>query len=318
MAMGSHVLATDESSFVINNPKRGLALDPIGLSYTLPRLGQEFRQPSAPFPVGAILALTGYEADAADMVETGLATHYIQTFRNVAPLERILSELPSWEQQKLIKPDKTWYTGKSSSLEDSQTTDINAPFRNVSISHYLQAMSIYDAAGQELSNTPSEDEAEFWQTEDPSLVLHEDRGRAYGDRTSMLVNIAATMTFFDQEKTVVGIMERLKGITHRPAHDEEEKEALNIAKGLLAGMESASPLALLAVHRLMEMGKGKMESLEQCMEREARVQLNLMMHQDFQQWAKSGMSEGSFKGWKHKKVKDVANDEVEELFQEIK
>jgi hypothetical protein len=40
------------------------------------------------------------------------------------------------------------------------------------------------------------------------------------------------------------------------------------------------------------------------------------MHSDFEQWAKSGLAEGSFRGWKHKRVKDVTADEVESLFQD--
>ena len=76
--MSSYVMATQESSFRVLNPSRGLSLDPVGLSYMLPRLGQEFKQPAAAFKgCGMILGLMEYEADASDMVETGMATNYM-------------------------------------------------------------------------------------------------------------------------------------------------------------------------------------------------------------------------------------------------
>ena len=49
------------------------------MRYFLPRVGHEFDRPckNHSWAVARILALVGYEANAEDMVATGLATHYI-------------------------------------------------------------------------------------------------------------------------------------------------------------------------------------------------------------------------------------------------
>jgi Enoyl-CoA hydratase/isomerase len=98
----AYVIATRESTFAIRHPTRGLALDPVGLSYTLPRLGQEFNQISKFVPVGLMLALTGYQADAFDMVETGLATDYADSANGLSLFEQTLGEIRPWKDQALI------------------------------------------------------------------------------------------------------------------------------------------------------------------------------------------------------------------------
>ncbi|KAL7537563.1 hypothetical protein ACHAWF_007648 [Thalassiosira exigua] len=69
------------TAFRVVNPLRGLALDLVGLSYFLPRVGHELDQPckNHSWVVACILALTGYVANAEDMVATGLATHYVRS-----------------------------------------------------------------------------------------------------------------------------------------------------------------------------------------------------------------------------------------------
>jgi len=314
VAMGSYVLATEYSSFAIRNPLRGLALDPIGLSYILPRLGWEYNQPSANYPVGSILALTGYDADANDMVETGLATHYFDSYAKVGALERSLAELPSWEHQRLVKQPPRTYTGQSIEDAFSEPFDANAKYRNVSVANLMNAMCSFDAAGQELSEAPREDEREFWEFEDPSLVLKDERGRAFGDRESTLLNVAATFQdIFERERSVAGIMERLQEVSVKESADEEEVEVTALAKALLENMNAQSPLALMVVHRLMKLGERSTETLESCMKRELNVQIKLMGYRDFERWAKSGSKEGEFRSWSYDKVTDVTDDEVEEL-----
>jgi hypothetical protein len=77
-----------------------VSLDPVGLSYILPRLGKEFQQAAGIYAdCGIILGLTGYEADAKDIYETSLATHYLESATVLGLLERTLAEI----QQNLLK-----------------------------------------------------------------------------------------------------------------------------------------------------------------------------------------------------------------------
>mmetsp|Transcript_22687 Transcript_22687/g.33582 ORF Transcript_22687/g.33582 Transcript_22687/m.33582 type:complete len:552 (-) Transcript_22687:44-1699(-) len=326
LAMGSYVLATSESKFRIQNPLRGLALDPIGLSYILPRLGWEFQQPSANYPVGLILGLTGYEANESDLVETGLATHFMDSIGKLGSLERALSELTSYEQQKLIREPSKRYGEVNTGGDDSGNNnrgnvsgnyfkggDINVKFRNAAVASLMHAVSAYDAMGQEV--TRASDEKRFLQEEDPSLVLEGERASFFGERESVLLNIAATFqNVFEEETSVEGIMEKMREHASAQVNNEEEEEFVNAAKGVLEGMEAQSPLALSATYKLMTDGKEAKESLETCMERERKVQLRLFEKDDFKNWVKSGAKEGEFKDWKHGSVKEVTRDEVEELF----
>jgi len=312
LAMGSYVLATTDSRFKIMNPLRGLSLDPVGLSYVLPRLGWEFHQPSAHFPVGSVLALTGYEADDSDMIETGLATHFIDSYRKMGTLERSLAELPPYDQQ-ILRKDPIKQYGKTDSNRNRQ--DVNTQYRNVAVANLLDVLCTYDAAGQEFSHVS--DEKVFFAEEDPSLVLQGDKDKYFGDRESLLVNIAATFEdIFKKENTVVGILERLKEHAGVEVKNEEDKELASLAKELVDGMEAQSPLALHSVHKLMNMGKNHDESLESCMERERNVLLKLFEKDDYKNWAASGAVAGEFKDWKHNSVAEVTSDEINELFAE--
>ncbi len=312
LSMGSYVLATSDSRFQILNPSRGLSLDPIGLSYLLPRLGWEYQQPSANYPVGMVLAMTGFEANEGDMVETGLATHFMDSFGKLGSLEAALANLAPYEQQNLLKEPTRRY-GESRTNNRRFQGDINAKFRNRSVAGLLHSFSSYDAMGQEI--TSASDQALFLADEDPSLVLDSERDEMFGDRESILLNIAATFEdVFEKEKTVEGIMERMREYASTEAKDAEAVEFVNVAKELLESMEAQSPLALCATHKLMVDGKKPQESLESCMKREMRVQVKLLEKDDFKNWAESGVKEGEFKGWMHKSVKEVTNDEVSELF----
>jgi len=316
LSMGSYVLATSDSRFKIMNPARGLSLDPIGLSYILPRLGWEFQQPSANYPVGVVLALTGFEANEGDMVETGLATHFMDSFGKLGSVERALANLAPYEQQNLLKEPTRKYgesVGGGAGSKNRFQGDINAKFRNVAVAGLLHSVSLYDAMGQEI--TSASDQATFLADEDPSLVLEGDRDPMFGDRESMLLNVAATFQdAFEKEKSVEGIMARMREYASAEANNEEEIEFVNAAKELLEGMEAQSPLALCATHKLVTVGKEPKETLDSCMKREMRVQLSLFEKEDFKNWAKSGAKEGEFQDWKHKSVKDVTKDEVAELF----
>mmetsp|Transcript_33980 Transcript_33980/g.71467 ORF Transcript_33980/g.71467 Transcript_33980/m.71467 type:complete len:428 (-) Transcript_33980:7-1290(-) len=144
LLMGSYVLATHSTSFRILNPLRGLAFDPIGLSYLLPRMGWEFAQPSREHSIACafILALTGYEANAEDMVATGLATHYVGGPYKLNMLERALSNLNSYENQPLYPAPKKLY-----GRENERKIDRNDEYRNVAVGNVVQYVSEYDAAG---------------------------------------------------------------------------------------------------------------------------------------------------------------------------
>lgn len=305
--MGSYVVATPDTSFRILNPSRGLSFDPIGLSYSLPRLGWEFHQPSAEYSgCGMILALTGMEADASDMMETGLATHYMDSVSTLGMLERSISELPPWDQQGLTKKPPRFY-GQKESGEDT-----NARFRNNSVAHLLFSFSNYTITSGDMFTSR---ESDFTRGEDPTTDL--DNIPWHQDRMSDLVNYAATFDpIFKEEKSVTGILERFREVASRNTMDEEEQAATDAAKDIVSRMEQQSPLSLAIIHRLMEMGSQSGETLDGCMEREAKVQAKLFAMDDFKRWAehtKSGGSSDTFQGWKHKDVKDVSVDEVDEL-----
>ena len=126
LCMGSYMLASPDTCFAILNPSRGLAFDPIGLSFILPRLGQEFEQPVVQYPgAGMILALTGMHANAEDMMETGLATNYIESVSTLGTLERTLGNLLPWNQQAILKEPPRNH-GAPRPKED-----VNAAYRNV-------------------------------------------------------------------------------------------------------------------------------------------------------------------------------------------
>ena len=309
LCMGSYMLASPDTCFAVLNPSRGLAFDPIGLSFILPRLGMEFNQPAANFPgAGMILALTGMHASAEDMMETGLATNYIDSVSTLGTLERTLGDLLPWNQQGLKKKPRRNHG------EPEPKEDVNAAYRNVGVAGVINAFTSYQAAGGEMWGQEKEN---YMPGEDPSLELDPIPWQDY--RQSDLVDFAATFdNIFRQEKTLVGILERFREIASRKTNDREEQEGIDVAKDFLRRIQRRSPLALTAVHRLMQLGSREGETLESCMEREKRVQAKLFGSGDFEAWGNHALTykqsqEPPFADWKHKSVVDVTSDEVEEL-----
>ena len=103
------------------------------------------------------------------------------------------------------------------------------------------------------------------------------------------------------------------------------------AETLVSNMKQRSPLALRTMHRLLQQGAESDETLESCMEREKTSQMRLFSKQggDFVRWAESGKGVGLvgmkgiastmkekeevFSNWNHASVKEVTDDEVEEI-----
>ncbi|CAJ1964353.1 unnamed protein product [Cylindrotheca closterium] len=309
LCMGGYVLATRETSFRILNPSRGLSLDPVGFSYILPRLGWEHEQRSSKYPgCGMILALAGYEASCFDMVETGLATHLVSDSGVLPILERNLAAMNPWGQQGLVQKPKHFYGQRP-------PRDANAQLRNVSIANMIEQMSEHS------SNTSNSFPFDFTVTnhEDPALDTDHVPWDS-GFFSSELVDIAAHYDdIFQQEKTLEGIVERLKEAGASTSENADERMGIQAAKEIVEKMEKQSPLALKVTHQLMKMGGGRLASMENCMEREAHAQLHLFQKPDFQKWAEHVTKHGgeqkapAFEGWQHKSISDVSSGEVDEV-----
>ena len=110
----SYVLVTSDTSLSVRNPSKGLSLDPSGLSFILPRMGWDYDNPASSnddnnpaskysMTAALILSLTGYVADADDLVRTGLATHYLGSSNEIGTLERVLSDLDPWDRQGHVR-----------------------------------------------------------------------------------------------------------------------------------------------------------------------------------------------------------------------
>ena len=309
MCMGGYVLATRETSFRILNPSRGLSLDPVGFSFFLPRLGWEYEQRSAKYPgCGMILALSGYEANCFDMVETGLATHLVSDSDELATLEHNLASIAPWSQQRLVKKPKHFYG-------QAPPRDVNARIRNVTVAHVIEQMA-------EHSVSPSNSfplDFSMTNTEDPAL----DTDHVPWDTgffSSELVDTAAHFNkIFQQEKSLEGIVERLKEAGSKSSGDAEEQRGAEAANHLVECMERQSPLALKVTHQLMKMGSGRLANLEDCMEREAKAQQKLFGRSDFNEWANHVRKHGgetaapTFRGWQHKNIKEVSAEEIDEI-----
>ena len=339
LLMGSYVLATHSTSFKILNPMRGLAFDPIGLSYLLPRIGWEFGQASAPHAAACanLIALCGYGANAEDMVATGLATHYIGGPFKLNMLERALSDINSYEYQAIF-PNPTKLYGDT---EDKP--DVNDPFRNVAVANVIQHLSEYDAAGADeygihLKEELDDETGLFLKDNDPSLTMQEERIQMYGEVVSELVSWAATFGKALSEPTVEGKMERLREIAATKAEFEgregfeEDVMVAEQAQDLVTKMEQRSPLALCVMNELLQKGADEDETMNSCMEREKASQMRLFGKQDgdYARWAESGKGVGlvemnfgncslikdyedSYSGWAHSSVKEVTDDEIKEI-----
>jgi enoyl-CoA hydratase/carnithine racemase len=308
LCMGGFVLATPDTCFKVLNPSKGLSFDPVGLSFVLPRLGWEFKQVSAEYTgCGLILALTGMEANVCDMMETGLATHFVDNVNLVPMLERALGEMPSWEQQGLMPRPKRFYGA------DDNLGDYNAQYRNIGVGNLIHAFCEFNAEGVDLYDG---EEEFFHKGDDPSVDL--DYKSLIVRRESDLVNYAATFDdVFRKEKSVEGIMERLRQIGERQSSDPEEMEGIAVANDLFERMRRQSPLALRVIYALMERGGKRFETLESCIKREKRAQLNLLRHADFDNWAHAQADASHngqpFTGWMYKTAGEVPQDQVEEI-----
>jgi hypothetical protein len=138
--------------------------------------------------------------------------------------------------------------------------------------------------------------------------------------SSHLVDTAAHFDMiFKNEKSVEGIMERLREAGDKKSDDREEQENSRIAKELVVRMQSQSPLALEVIFQLMRMGGFAKATMEKCTEQEINAQLNMYQQSDFKEWAAHVRKHGgetkapAFGGWKHKSVKDVTSDEVDAI-----
>ncbi len=344
LCMGSYVLATEESSLRILNPSRGLSFDPIGYSYILPRLGREFNQESRNYSgCGMILALSGYEANSSDMIETGLATHLIGDSGILPVLEEELTTLPPWNQQGLVRKPRQMYGQNNNRYNQNQQqqqqnylqqqlqsqrptpnqfSDVNGKFRNRSIAHLMSQIS--DVSADSSSDFPF-DFASIYEDgcDDPSLDT-ENVPWDSGFYSSPLVEMAAELDdIFRQENSLEGLIERLKEVAAQSDSNDvadEEFSTPALAKELVDRMERQSPLSLRVVYQLMKMGSSRKATMENCMAREGKAQRKLMKEPDFQNWSahvqKFGGDEAdapAFTGWKHSSVKDVTAEEVDRL-----
>jgi enoyl-CoA hydratase/carnithine racemase len=320
LCMGPYVLATQETSFRILNPSRGLSLDPIGYSYVLPRLGWDYQQASANYPgCGMILALTGYEANSFDMVQTGLATHVASDSGVLPILEEELATMLPWNQQGLTRKPRRFYGQAASTVRD-----VNAQVRNKQLAYVIDQVTDLSA---DPSNEFPFDYAAIYEGSDASLdtdVVPWDSGFY----SSPLVDMAIEFdNIFREEDSLEGLMTRLKEIASSSDDNTTDKEehvlemsTHSVAQNLVERMQAQSPLALRVVHQLMKMGSGRLATMENCMVREAKAQRKLMGRPDFLNWAahvqKHGGNESNaprFGGWQHMDVKSVLADEVDEI-----
>ena len=338
--MGSYVLACQNSNFRILNPLRGLAFDPVGLSFTLPRIGQDFQQASKDYATGCafILALMGFEAGPEDLVSTGLATHYVGGPYKLNHLEHALSELDSHSAQKLRPLPKHLYNQEKNTKLDN----VNKHYKNVAVGNLIQAVSEYDAAGRDeygvYLHEMLDDSGLYVKDIDPSVTMPEERIQMYGNLQSDLVNWAATFSDVFAEDSVEGMLDRLQSVASTKAEMEgrsgdagEDVRVAEQAQILATSMKQRSPLALRVMFELMKRGRVHTETIESCMEREKASQMRLMSKKDgdFERWAGSGKGVGMtemrrtgslrrkkddlFTNWNHSCVSAVTEDEVLEI-----
>ena len=192
--MGRYVVATLNARFQIANPSRGLSFDPVGFSYILPRLGKDYNQSSAKYPVGKILALTGYVANGEDMVATGLATHY-GNWQDLAMLEQTLAQISPYEQQVQDTVERT-KKFKQYALPENKYYD-------AAVANALDAFMAGNAAIRDLGSLGDASLGEY--------------------RESHLVDYAATFQEIFAEDSVEGILDGLKEATSKEGADEDYK-----------------------------------------------------------------------------------------------
>lgn len=282
LCMGRYNLVSAQSSFQVTNPMKGLALDG-GLSFVLPRLA--FRLPfnkKNDLPIDMILALTGYEANCYDMVACGLATHFIGSFRTkAAMLEHELSELSPLNYNDRKEFDKVLHS-IIDAYSSGQTYEDDFLATNI--------LKFDDNDYNDLS----------------TLIDHSQKKQC----TLIDVSIAFKDAF--NEKSVVGILERLKEIQGSSTNQggEEAKVSADFATKFINSMESRSPLAIHACHRLLKEGRRR-QKISESLSQETLVQTKLFNSDDYKSWRTNTAKPNT---WKHKNLMEVTQDEVEELF----
>jgi len=316
LCLSSYMIATEQTHFRISNPSRGLTFDPVGFSFILPRLGEEFKQPCARFKgCGLILGLMGYEASPEDMVETGLATHYMSNPTAVmGMLERTLAQLPPWNQQEYTKKPKRTEEERQrfKYRPPEEVPDHNAQFRNVAVASTIHAFTEYHADGSASWDLITENDEETYPAAyDFDPVPWQD------DRESAVIDYAATFDeIFCSNLGLEGILEGFRDVAGRVTKDPDEQEGIDVAADFVRRLEEQAPLALRVTYKLMHMGKSKRETIESCMKRERVAQARMMAKPDFENWAKAqltGSGSTKFTNWKHQSITDVTEDEVLEI-----
>jgi enoyl-CoA hydratase/carnithine racemase len=308
--MSSFVLATDETCFRIRNLSKGLSFDPVGLSYVLPRLGHQYGQYAQKYiGCGMILGLMGYEADADDMMETGLATNKMNGIGSLGVLEHTLSECPPWERQNIVKDPVRFYGAPPPVL------DHNYDYRNVAVSDAIHCVTDYRA-----------DARDYWTLDDEDAYIFDDSSVEAdlqpwtGERSSTLLDYAYTFNeIFSEETSLQGIHERFKEIASRETNDVLEQEGIDVAANFVKRLSHQSPLAASVAHQLLRIGGRAGQNFESCMQRELRVQKRMLQKEDYANWAKFASVHGedaNFGGWKHKSFAEVTPDEVASILQE--
>jgi len=318
--LSSYVLATYATTLEIHNPQRGLSLDPTGLSFLLSRVGVEFDQPASQYSAGValILALTGYTATPEDMMETGLATHYLGSPEGVPVLETNIIQIDAWKDQAIVKPPKRYDGPGQSTMMRSKDFDWNAQHRNVQVAEIVAAISEYSADGADFLDDGMDLDSETWDLIDPSIKDLEEGFPSFGDavyRNSHLVNYAATFAeIFQKESSIVGVVNRLEQIANNALETQVLPEDQALAKSFCDGIEKASPLAIVCVDQLLRLGNGRMETLESCMARELKVQTKLLttvIGVDYQKWRQNkGQAPPK---WQYDSIADVPMAQVEEI-----
>ena len=142
------------------------------------------------------------------------------TWLGLGMLERTLMDLNSWDYQALFPPEKILH-----GRENEPRPDINDPFKNLLVANLIQYVSEYDAAGSDEYGVSMKDDLDdetglFIKDPDPSITMPEERIQMYGELVSELVNWSATFGEAFGERTVEGIMERLREIAATKAEFE--------------------------------------------------------------------------------------------------
>lgn len=317
LLLSSYVLTTRHSTLSLQNARRGLALDPIGLSYLLPRVSD------VGATLGLILSLTSLPASSDDLLEARLATHSLESTHGISILEDMLGQLRPWNQQGFLKKPLSYYGDPESQH------DFNSAYRNVGVAEAVLCV----ASAADNSNEPWTFEEDFIPPdspghEDPSLAL--DDMSWLEDRTSSLMDAARTFHPILQEecKSLTQVIQKLEEIGSRTSSDPAEQEGIDVAKEWAERIREASPLAAAATYRLWQEGAQPWESLNSCLTRERNVQAALILQaEDYRAWSiqetqKRQTSQGAITGedeeqlptWTYRRIEDVTEGDVDALF----